>query len=135
MDIFIDLVTSWEIFSELCFQIRRQPSIIKQNELNYIYVISHGIGPFFHRELIQDSKQLDLLLKYWSFEKQGVVTRYYKSIFLSHAPPQTIQDSILDAFRTNTIDMKHLLMIGSDNPNINKAVEKLIDAELKKIDG
>jgi hypothetical protein len=31
--------------------------------------------------------------------------------------------------------MKHLLMIGSDNPNINKAVEKLIDAELKKIDG
>lgn len=118
------------------------------------YVISHGLGPFFHNDLVRDikqchrfvlcfdeqknnqnSKQLDLLMKYWSIEKQRVVTRYYKSVFLGHAPAQTIRDSIIDSFRTDGIDIKHLLMLGRDNPNVNKAIEKLIDEEMKKNGG
>ncbi len=38
-------------------------------------------------------------------------------------------------FRTNGIDIKRLLMIGRDNPNVNKAIEKLIDAEMEKVGG
>jgi len=125
---------------------------MERNKLSY--VISHGLGPFFHNDLVRDikqcqrfvlcfdeqknhqnSKQLDLLIKYWSIEKQGVVTRYYKSIFLGHAPAQTVRDSIIDSFRTDGIDIKRLLMIGRDNPNVNKAIEKLIDEEMKKVGG
>jgi hypothetical protein len=87
-------------------------------------VISHGLDLFFHSDLVQDikqcqqfvlcfneqknhqnSKQLDLLIKYWSIEKQGVVTRYYKSIFLGHAPAQTIRDGIINSFHTDGIDI------------------------------
>jgi hypothetical protein len=126
----------------------------KMERVKLSYVISHGLGPFFHRDLIRDikqcdrfvlcfdeqknhqnSKQLDLLLKYWSVEKQCVVTRYYKSILLGHAPAHTIRDSILDSFRTDGIDIKRLLMIGRDNPNVNKTIEKLLDEELKKVGG
>jgi len=59
----------------------------------------------------QNAKQLDLLLKYWSVEKKSVVTRYYKSIFLGHAPAFAIRDAIIDSFRTDGIDIKRLLMI------------------------
>jgi hypothetical protein len=76
---------------------------------------------------------LDLLLKYRSVEKQGVVTRYYKSVFLGHAPAQTVRDSIIDSFRTDGIDIKRLLMIVRNNPNVNKAIGKLVDAEIKKV--
>jgi hypothetical protein len=126
----------------------------KMERVKLSYVISHGLGPFFHRDLIRDikqcdrfvlcfdeqknhqnSKQLDFLLKYWSVEKQCVVTRYYKSILLGHAPAHTIRDSILDSFRTDGIDIKRLLMIGRDNPNVNKTIEKLLDEELKKVGG
>ncbi|CAF4465644.1 unnamed protein product, partial [Rotaria magnacalcarata] len=36
---------------------------------------------------------------------------------------------------TDGIDIKRLLMIGRDNPNVNKTVEKLIDEEMKKVGG
>ncbi|CAF3819452.1 unnamed protein product, partial [Rotaria sp. Silwood1] len=57
---------------------------------------------------------------------------YYKSILLGHAPANVIRDSIVDSFRTDGIDIYRLLMIGRDNPNVNKTVERLIDEELKK---
>lgn len=125
---------------------------MERNKLSY--VISHGLGPFFHNDLVRDikqserfvlcfdeqknnqnNKQLDLLLKYWSAEKQGVVTRYYKSILLGHAQAHIVRDNIVDSFRTDGIDIKRLLMIGRDNPNVNKSIEKLIDTEMKKVGG
>ncbi|CAF3857221.1 unnamed protein product [Rotaria sp. Silwood1] len=123
----------------------------KMERAKLSYTISHGLGPFFHRNVVQDikqcerfvlcfdeqknhqnNKQLDLFLKYWSVQNQGVVTRYYKSILLGHAPANVIRDSIVDSFRTDGIDINRLLMIGRDNPNVNKTVERLIDEELKK---
>ena len=118
------------------------------------YVISHGLGPFFHRNLVeevkqcerfvlcfdeqknhQNNKQLDILFKYWSVNNQRVVTRYYKSILLGHAPADVIKDHIINSFRTDGIDIKRLVMIGRDNPNVNKTIQKLIDEELKKVGG
>ncbi|CAF4082415.1 unnamed protein product, partial [Rotaria sp. Silwood1] len=79
------------------------------------YVISHGIGPYFHRDLIkqlkrcekfvlcideqtnvQNKKQLDLLVKFWSYDEGLVVTRYYKSILLGHAQANVLQDAIIN---------------------------------------
>ncbi|CAF2834584.1 unnamed protein product [Rotaria sp. Silwood2] len=126
----------------------------KMERTKLSYVVSHGLGPFFHRNLAEDikqcerfvlcfdeqknyqnNKQLDIFLKYWSMKNQGVVTRYYKSVLLGHAPAHVIRDSIVNSFRTDGIDIKRLLMIGRDNPNVNKTVEKLIDQELKKVGG
>ena len=82
---------------------------MEANELSY--VISHGLGPFVHNDLVHDvgqcvlcfdeqknyqnTKQLGLLLKYWSTRKQSVVTRYFKSVFLGHVPAHILRDSII----------------------------------------
>ena len=73
--------------------------------------------------------------KYWSIKNQRTVTRYYKSVLLGHAPAHAIIGHIINSFRTDDIDIKRLLMIGRDNPNVHKTIEKLIDEELKKVGG
>ncbi|CAF4107155.1 unnamed protein product [Rotaria sordida] len=110
----------------------------KMEQTKLSYVISHGLGPFFHRDLVQDIKKCERFVLCFDEQKNyqnSVVTRYYKSIFLGHAPAQTIRDDIIDSFRTDGIDIKHLLMVGRDNPNVNKAIEKLLDTELKQVGG
>ena len=115
------------------------------------YVISHGLWPYFHDDLVrevkrcerfvlcfdeqtnnQNLKQLDLLLKYWSIVKKNVVTRYYKSVFLGHARTATVRDCISGCLKTDGIELYRLLMIGRDNLNVNKLVEKMIDGEMTK---
>jgi len=116
------------------------------------YVISHGIGPYFHRDLVkqlkrcekfvlcideqtnvQNKKQLDLLVKFWSYDEGLVVTRYFKSILLGHAQANVLQDAIINSFKTDGIDLKRLLMLGRDNPSVNISLENLIDQEMKKM--
>ena len=117
------------------------------------YVISHGLGPFFRGRLIeeikecqrfvlcfdeqtnnQSKKQLDLLLRYWSSRKGSVVTRYYRSVLLGHAQATIVVDSIFESFRTDGIDIRKILMLSRDNPNVNKTVEKMINDSMKKVD-
>ncbi|CAF0854255.1 unnamed protein product [Adineta steineri] len=101
------------------------------------YVISHGLGPYFRNQLVEDlkncqrfvlcfdeqtnnqnKKQLDLLVRYWR-----------------HAQATVVAGGILESFATDGIDIKKILMLSRDNPNVNKAVEKLINDAMKKVDG
>lgn len=118
------------------------------------YVISHGLGPYFKKLMIEDvkkadkfvlifdeqtnnqnKKQLDMFLRYWSNEKQGVTNRFYKSVVLGHAYATTIRDVILESFATDGLDLNKLLMLGRDNPNVNISLENLIAMEMKKQGG
>ena len=117
------------------------------------YTISHGLGPYFRNQLVEDikncqrfvlcfdeqtnnqnKKQLDLLLRYWSSRKGLVVTRYYRTILLGHAQATVVVDSILESFQTDGIEIKKMLMLSRDNPNVNKTVEKMINDVMKKFD-
>jgi hypothetical protein len=90
------------------------------------YVISHGLGPYFRSQVIdevkrcqrfvlcfdehtnnQNNKQFDLLLRYWHTKKEMVVTRYYRTVLLGHVQATVVVESILDAFRTDGIDIKN----------------------------
>ncbi|CAF3132982.1 unnamed protein product [Rotaria sp. Silwood2] len=131
------------------------------------YVVSHGTGYFFIRELIKDvlkapaysllfdettivgvRKQLDLHIRYWSEYQQGVVTRYWKSIMLGHATADIISHHLLDSLKSDGLDLSKLLHLGElilyfiyyrlisvvtgrDNPNVNKAVEAMIEKEVR----
>lgn len=118
------------------------------------YVISHGIGPYFRTQVIdevkpcqkfvlcfdeqtnnQNNKQLDLLLRYWHTDREVVVTRYYRTVLLGHAQAKVVTDNIIDAFRTDGIDISKLLMLSRDNPNVNKSIEKIIGDEMRKLGG
>ncbi|CAF1608548.1 unnamed protein product [Rotaria sp. Silwood1] len=116
------------------------------------YVLSHGLGPYFHAELIkclkktekfvlcfdeqtnnQNRKQLDLLVKYWCYSEGLVVTRYYKSILLRHATASVLKNVFIDSLKADGLELKQLLMLGHDSPFINLSFENLIDNEMKKI--
>lgn len=118
------------------------------------YVISHGLGPHFHRKLVadlkatekfvlcfdeqtnnQNRKQLDLLVKYWCCERGRVVTRYFKSVLLGHAQANVLRNVILDALSTDGIELNRLLTLARDNPSVNKTLENLIEEEMKKTGG
>ncbi|CAF1285765.1 unnamed protein product [Rotaria magnacalcarata] len=113
------------------------------------YVISHGTGHHFTMELIKDvrkakafsllfdestttgvRKQCDLYFRYWSEAKNVVCTRYYKSIFLGHATTDIVSREIIDSLKPDGINIAHLLMLGRDNPNVNKTIEALIEKEV-----
>ncbi|CAF1530611.1 unnamed protein product [Adineta ricciae] len=122
---------------------------IQSNKMSY--VISHGLGSYFKKKLIDDikktdkfvlifdeqtnnqnKKQLDMWFRYWCNEKQLVVNRFYKTITLGHAYAKTIRDVIIESFATDGLDLKKLLMLSRDNPNVNIAIEKMIDSEMQK---
>lgn len=115
------------------------------------YVVSYGLGPYFKKKLIDDvkkadrfvlifdeqtnhqnKKQLDMLIRYWSNEKQSVVNRFYKSCMLGHAYAKTIRDIIIESFATDGLNLGKLLMLGRDNPNVNISLENLLNSEMKK---
>ncbi|CAF1091807.1 unnamed protein product, partial [Didymodactylos carnosus] len=58
--------------------------------------------------------------------KQGVIIRFYKSVLLRRAYAGTIRVAIIDAFATDGIKLKHLLILGRDNPNVNISEGPLI---------
>ncbi|CAF1507253.1 unnamed protein product [Rotaria sp. Silwood1] len=122
---------------------------IQSNKMSY--VISHGLGPYFKKKIIDDvkktdkfvlifdeqtnnqnKKQLDMWFRYWCNEKKLVVNRFYKTVTLGHAYARTIRDIIIESFATDGLDLKKLLMLSRDNPNVNIALEKMIDSEMQK---
>ncbi|CAF3392131.1 unnamed protein product [Rotaria socialis] len=76
-------------------------------------------------------KQLDLHIRYWSESQQGVVTRYWKSIMLVHATADIISHHLLDSLKSEGLDLSKILHLGRDNPNVNKAVEAMIEKEAR----
>jgi hypothetical protein len=96
------------------------------------YVVAHGTGYYFTNELIKDvrkaygysllfdettivgvRKQLDLFVRYWSETKNGICVRYYRSILLGHATADIVSRSIIDALKSDGIDLTKMLMLGT----------------------
>ncbi|CAF1074423.1 unnamed protein product [Adineta steineri] len=113
------------------------------------YVISHGTGYYFTNELIKDvrkaygftllfdettiagvRKQLDIFFRYWSETKNCICVRFYKSIILGHATADIVSRSIIDSLKADGIDITKILMLGRDNPNVNKAIEEILNKEV-----
>ncbi|CAF1182007.1 unnamed protein product [Didymodactylos carnosus] len=75
-----------------------------------------------------------MLLSSWCNEKRSVIVLFYESVLLGHAHASAIHDAIIDAFAIDGIKLKHLLMLGRDNPNVNISLENLIEEEMKKVE-
>ena len=82
------------------------------------YIVRFGLGPHFKNGLMKDiiqsnngytmhfdetttaqiKKQLDLVVRYWSNERNGIVVRYFHSLFFGHADAKTVVTSMLTHF-------------------------------------
>ncbi|CAF3378494.1 unnamed protein product [Rotaria sp. Silwood2] len=120
---------------------------LRQRKLSY--VVSHGTSYYFTNELIKDvckaygfsllfdkttiagvRKQLDIFFRYWSEAKNCICVRFYKSIILGHATADIISRSIIDSLKADGIDITKMLMLGRDNPNVNKRIEEILNKEI-----
>jgi len=122
---------------------------VKLNCSKVSYVVSHGLGSFFHEDLVtkirntstfyailldettndQMKKQLDIHIRFWN---DGLIdTRYLKSKMLGHATAQILRDTLSDALEEDGLDLKNMIMLGMDGPNVNKALWEKMDADCK----
>lgn len=117
------------------------------------YVMSDGLGPYFQQLLcqtvrkegnpftlqfdetvtMQNQKQLDLLIRFWSEKKGEVVTRFLKALMFGHAKGQDVADSINATMEEVGLNKEQFLSMGSDGPNVNKTIWKYLNDHLKSL--
>jgi len=107
------------------------------------YVIVYGLGDFFEREPLKTVKekkhfaigfdesynkiakkqQMDTMLRFWDDTNDEVSTRYLTSIFLDPSTGEDLLLGLTTALDTN--DLKKLLQIACDGPNVNFTLLRL----------
>lgn len=123
------------------------------NRTKASYYATQAIGPYFYRLLTKDvvecgsyytlfydetrnsenKKELQIAIRYWSNSHNQVIISHLETLFLGSADAKTLKDSILLAIHRANLPLKKLLMLGSDGPNVNKAVFKLMNEEVKLV--
>lgn len=102
------------------------------------YLVSFGLAPHFKKQLLDEVKvcssfvisfdeslnkvsqnqQMDLVVRFWSREKNEVATRYFTSAFLTKATALDLLSAFLAA--VDCLELNRLLQISMDGPNVNK---------------
>ena len=114
------------------------------------YLISEATGPYFHDKMIDDinksdayftvmydettndqnKKQMEIYVRYWSEEKGEVVSHHLRTYLIGHAATGDLEERIIGAIEESKLKLSRLLMLGSDGPNVNKAVWRKIDQQM-----
>lgn len=112
------------------------------------YLIAEAVGPYFYKELIdelkdtyfsllfdettnnENKKELQIAVRFWSEKSKKVVCYHLCSFFLGHAKADDIVHSIRKALFDASLPIKNLLMIGSDGPNVNKTVKRILNNQV-----
>ena len=119
------------------------------------YIASSGLGPLMAKQLcksvsesggaftmmfdetttLQNRKQMDLILRFWSESEKQVVTKYLMSLFFARAPAEkivTMLTELLQENRAYQLPWDRLFNISSDGPNINRSIWKLLHSALQE---
>ena len=81
---------------------------------------------------VQNKKQMDVLVRFWSEDNQKIETRCIESFFSGRAPADTIVNYLEKMMLGNSKDIwNRLYNISSDGPAINKKIHRVLDSSLK----
>ncbi|XP_067127543.1 uncharacterized protein [Centruroides vittatus] len=115
------------------------------------YLITEALAPYFFDQMVDDAqrsyytisydetcnienrKELQILIRYWSEEQQEAVCRHLQTSFIGHADAETIKSKLILAIENAHLPFDKLLMIGCDGPNVNKKVLRLMNEEILTI--
>lgn len=108
------------------------------------YLISDGLGPYLRQKLCHDisqsgygytiqhdetgnsqgRKQCDILLRYWSDEKNEVSVRFLQTLFFGHAKGHDVGMKIVDIVQEvgYQLRLSGLISLSSYGPNVNKTI-------------
>ena len=116
----------------------------KQNETKIKYNIQYGIAPYFKEKLQKDfynkpfsfkfdetttsqvKKQYDGYVQYWSKTWNCIQISYCGSLFVDPCPAGKLVDHFFEFVNKLGLNLKFLLHIGMDGPNVNLKFEKLL---------
>lgn len=116
------------------------------------YTIVHGLAPHIREKLdrrieaccefsiffdeafntISTTKQLDIIVRFWDDVEGKACSRYLSSSFLRHSKATDVLSGIQDALIK--FDLKKLMQISMDAPNVNKKVLKDLQTYLSQIE-
>lgn len=116
------------------------------------YVVTYGIGPYFQEQLISQVKsclfysvsfdeslnkvaqqgQMDIVLRFWNESTNEIDTRYLTSTFLGHATAVDLLNSFTSALCSQNLNLKRLLQVSMDGPNVNLKFLTELKAYLKR---
>ena len=82
---------------------------------------------------LQNRKQMDCLIRFWSKPNGQVLTKYLTSFFFAHAPGEKLVDFFCELVRNIDLPCEKMFNTSSDGPSINKKVHRLLNDELKKL--
>jgi hypothetical protein len=92
------------------------------------YITRFGLAPYFKATLMKDmlesgngytihydettnsqvKKQLDLVVRFWSADKDKVVVRYLESLFFGHAPAESVANGIMETLTNSGLPLNKL---------------------------
>lgn len=112
------------------------------------YLVSYGLAPHFSNELknsltdcnfvicfdeamnsVAQRCQMDLIVRYWCKESNRVCSRYLTSTFLGRATAEELHKKFKEAI--DYLNIKLLLQISMDGPNVNLKFLKHLKSELQ----
>ena len=117
------------------------------------YVITYGLGPYIQKELayvvksckffaisfdeslnkIAQKEQMDLVVRYWN-DKDQISTRYLTSCFIEGAKAEDILASFKKALLDLHLDLKKIIQISMDGPNVNLKFGRDFDDYLSNVE-
>ena len=112
------------------------------------YLVTHGLGPYFHQQL-RDSvkglkyvlmfdetmnvknqlKQLDLYVRYWDPTENIVMSRYWQSTFLGHSRATDLASKILT--EDVKLPVSDMIQLSMDGPSVNWKLHDMIEEHLQ----
>ncbi|KAJ8672130.1 hypothetical protein QAD02_003389 [Eretmocerus hayati] len=117
------------------------------------YVLTEALGPYFQKEFVSDllepnikivpqfdetsnskkKKEFQVRVSYWSKSQNKIVNRHLVTYFISKGDASTIFEYLLKSLSENSIPVQAVLTIGSDGPNVNKAVINKFNSHLRSL--
>ena len=129
---------------------------IALNRSKLSYEVSDSVGPFFHSKHMLSaskadgyslsfdaattkrgglSKDLELNVTFWDEELSRIVTRLLDTIPITSETAEILCDTILGSIEKHGLSLQKIVSVSRDNPNVNKAVIKLLKDKVKKAGG
>ncbi|XP_063230993.1 uncharacterized protein LOC134535717 isoform X1 [Bacillus rossius redtenbacheri] len=127
------------------------PEDFSLSSTKFRYLLTDALSPYFRNLILKDMdgayysvcydeatnhtgrKELQIAIRYWSNTKLQIITHHLETFFIGSATGKILVEKINSALDNAGLPRQKILMLGSDGPNVNKKVARIICEELVSI--
>ncbi|XP_063216597.1 uncharacterized protein LOC134527657 [Bacillus rossius redtenbacheri] len=127
------------------------PEDFSLSSTKFRYLLTDALSPYFRNVILKDMdgayysvcydkttnhtgrKELQIAIRYWSNTKLQIITHHLETFFIGSATGEILVEKINSALDNAGLPRQKILMLGSDCPNVNKKVARIICEELVSI--